>query len=64
MNYHKAFIKLYGAAATALDELDKAGAGEKEIYAAIRILKNAIRETEEMDDEKHSIEGRPLAVRG
>ena len=49
MDYYKAFVKLYGAAGAAIEELYKAHVVPPEVDNAIKILKEAITEVEEMD---------------
>jgi hypothetical protein len=52
MDYHKAYIKLYGAAGKALDELKKARIISPELDIAATILQQAIDAAENMGDEK------------
>lgn len=50
MDYNKAFIRLYGAAGAAIEELFKARVVPPELDNAIQILKEAIAAVEEMDE--------------
>lgn len=50
MDYNKAFIKLYGAAGAAIEELYKSRVVPPELDNAIKILKDAITVVEEMEE--------------
>ena len=52
MNYHAAFIKLYGAAGAAIEELYKVRTVTPELDNAIKILKQAIEDTENQPEKK------------
>lgn len=60
MDYNRAFIKLYGAAGAAVEELYKVLVVTPELDNAIKILNNAITEVEKMEESGEESSAAPL----